>query len=97
MSIKPAKTAYFESRHRSEVETIKEKIESAIEQSIKSGLFSCDVAINTTTKDEIRDVVRKELQDLGYIIHIPNYESPPPGCPCDQWRYWDNITISWEN
>lgn len=78
-----------EARERTDQYTLIHKINKNIKKCIKKGMYSLFMQIPASTTDELRDIIRDYLDDLGYYHKIS-----PLNKECD-WSF-DVIEISWE-
>lgn len=91
-----AKEALTLSESGKAIKAIMDNCDRAIRKAAAEGRTCCAVQIRNDTKDEIRSYIRKELEDLGYRCSLGMYKQMPPGCPQEQWGYYDDLTIVWE-
>lgn len=90
-----AKKARQKSLISSELKNKMENIEKEIIQATAEGLFGTTVRM-LCTSDEVVDVLCKELTDLGYEVEYEPSKPLPPGCPSDQWDFYDHLHIRWD-
>ena len=88
--------ACLKTKHKAEINLVKEQIEKGIKNAIERGEYACDIDIGSGTPQYVRDEIEKWLSDLMYRVDIPKYESQH-GCPADQMTYWNTVHISWES
>lgn len=88
-----AEHAYREAKYRKKVEEVKKQLEHEIQKSIKAGLFTATIDVNTDVCDEIRTILKEELEVLGYKVLITNVNIEYKNAPVDQRPWYDSITV----
>ena len=91
LSIKEVETMISaeKARERTEQSALLRQIEKNIKRCIKKGMYTLCMQIPASTSNELREVLRNYLYDLGYHYSIPMYAKD------GGWEY-DVIEISWE-
>lgn len=90
-----ASEAHNESQYNKTILDLENKIAEEIKKATVKGEYKVSILIPTGTADYVREVLREKLKELGYEYDIPDYEERPSNCPMEQWRWYDNIYISW--
>lgn len=93
--IMKASEAHNESQYNKVILDLENKIAEEIKKTTVKGEYKVSISIPTDTANYVREALREKLKELGYEYNIPPYEKRPAGCPTEQWRWYDNITISW--
>lgn len=81
-----AMEAYCKSKLQKETNNLLTSIEKDINAAILNGNFECQTYVYEKTNQDVRDKVKKTLNELGYKVEMPQVKN-----------YCDLIEISWKD